>query len=144
MQECDREENTMDRVEKALERHSRGYNCCQAVACSFADTLGYSEDEVFRMGEGFGAGMGGMQCTCGAVSGAVMAAGMKNSSGKDQPGSKGQTYKLSGALAEKFREKNGSVICCELKGLTGGQVLRSCNGCIEDAVRLAEEVLDLK
>lgn len=134
----------MDRVKEALERHAMGYNCCQAVACSFAEALGYPEDVVFRMGEGFGAGMGGMQCTCGAVSGAVMTAGMKNSTGKDLPKSKGQTYQLSKTLAEKFQEKNGSVICCEIKGLTGGQVLRSCDGCIEDAVRLAEEVLDLE
>lgn len=131
----------MDHVKEALERHSKGYNCCQAVACSFAEELGYSEDQVFRMGEGFGAGMGGMQCTCGAVSGAVMAAGMKNSTGTDQIGSKGKTYKLSSELAQKFQDKNGSVICCELKGLKDGKVLRSCNGCIEDAVRLAEEVL---
>ncbi len=30
----------------------------------------------FAAGEGFGAGMGGMQCTCGAVSGACMVAGL--------------------------------------------------------------------
>jgi C_GCAxxG_C_C family probable redox protein len=133
----------MDRVQKALERHAQGCNCCQAVACTFAEELGYDEDEVFRMGEGFGAGMGGMKCTCGAVSGAVMAAGMKNSAGKEQKGSKGKTYQLSKKICAGFEEKNGSLICCELKGLTGGPVLRSCDGCIEDAVRLAEEVLGL-
>lgn len=132
-----------DRVEEALERHAKGYNCCQAVACVFAEELGYKEDTVFRLAEGFGAGMGGMQCTCGAVSGAVMVAGMKNSTGAELPKSKGATYKLSKDVVENFRQKNGSVICSELKGIETRKVLRSCDGCIEDAVRIAEKVLGL-
>ena len=35
----------MNRCEKAVENHKKGYNCAQAVACVFADKLGYSEDE---------------------------------------------------------------------------------------------------
>ena len=64
------------RVEKALENHGKGYNCCQAVACAYADLVGVDENLIFAAGEGFGAGMGGMQCTCGAVSGACMVAGL--------------------------------------------------------------------
>ena len=64
------------RVEKALENHGKGYNCCQAVACAYAELVGVDENLIFAAGEGFGAGMGGMQCTCGAVSGACMVAGL--------------------------------------------------------------------
>lgn len=88
--------------------------------------------------------MGGMQCTCGALSGAVMAAGMKNSRMNGETLTKGSTYLLSKQMANKFQEKNGSVICKELKGLESGKVLRSCQGCIEDAVQIAEEVLGLE
>ena len=70
-----------ERIQKALENHKKGMNCCQAVACAFADVMDVDENTIFKLGEGFGAGMGGMQCTCGAVSGAVLVAGMKNSSG---------------------------------------------------------------
>ncbi len=133
----------MDRVEKALEFHKKGYNCCQAVACVFAEELGIDEQLMFRVCEGFGAGMGGMQCTCGAVSGAVAAAGMKNSTGNVADCTKGGTYQLSKAMVNRFREKNGSVICGEIKGLETKKVLRSCDGCIEDAVRIAEEELGL-
>lgn len=134
----------MDRVQKALENHREGMNCCQAVACAFADALGADEDLVFAMGEGFGAGMGGMECTCGAVSGAVLVAGLKNSS-KDRknPVTKGKTYQLSKAIVKEFREKNGSVICKELKGVGTGKILRSCDGCIEDAARLTQQILEL-
>ncbi|MCI7442072.1 MAG: C-GCAxxG-C-C family protein, partial [Clostridium sp.] len=41
----------------------------------------------------------------------------------------------------EFREKNTSVICRELKGVDTNVVLRSCDGCIEDAARIAYNVL---
>jgi len=55
---------------------------------------------------------------------------------------KAATYKLSKALVNGFRAANGSTLCGDLKGLTGGPVLRSCDGCIEDALRLTIEVLE--
>ena len=130
------------RVEKTLENHKKGYNCCQAVACAYCDLVGMDEETMFKAGEAFGAGMGGMQATCGAVSGAVLLAGLKNSSGDlKNPTSKGATYKLSKEIVARFREKNGSVICKELKGMDTGCPLRSCDGCIEDAAAIAEAVL---
>lgn len=132
------------RVEEAANRHENGHNCAQAVACSFAKELGYDEKVIFQASEAFGAGMGGMECTCGAVCGAVMAAGMKNSVMGGEKLTKASTYQLSKKITEKFREKNGSVICRELKGMDTGKVLRSCPGCIEDAVHITEEVLGLE
>ena len=41
----------------------------------------------------------------------------------------------------EFLEKNQSVVCEELKGVETGNVLRSCNGCIKDAVILAGKIL---
>ena len=41
------------RVEKALENHGKGYNCCQAVACAYADLVGVDENLIFAAGEGF-------------------------------------------------------------------------------------------
>ena len=73
------------------------------------------EKTVFQAGEGFGLGMGGMDATCGALSGAVMLAGLKNSDGAiDAPGTKQDTYKLSRELVSRFKEKTGSTVCREL------------------------------
>ena len=85
--------------------------------------------------------VGAVAVNCGALSGAVALAGLKNSQGNAQKQTKGSTYKLSKELVRRFREKNQTVICRELKGLETGQVLRSCDGCIRDAARLAEELL---
>ena len=129
------------RVAKALEYHKKGYNCAQAVACAYADLFGVDEKTAFRMTEGFGFGMGAMG-TCGAVSGMTFIAGLKNSDGNlDAPATKKGTYKLSKTMLKACEEKNGSVICREIKGVETGKVLRTCDGCIEDAARLIEENL---
>ncbi|MCH3972423.1 MAG: C-GCAxxG-C-C family protein [Oscillospiraceae bacterium] len=128
------------RIRKALERHRSGYNCCQAVACTYCDLVGVSEDQMFRMAEGFGAGMGGMKETCGALSGAVLLAGMKNSGGMRQR-TKAETYQLSRQLVDGFLQKDGSAVCKDLKGADSGIPLRSCDGCIEDACTLVEQIL---
>lgn len=132
----------MNRIEKALENHKKGYNCSQSVACAFCDKTGFSEADLFRIMEAFGLGGGDMQGTCGAVAGAEAIAGLLSSTGNlDNPNSKQKTYQTSRELNAKFREKNGSTICKELKGVETGKALRSCDGCIEDATRLVCELL---
>ena len=129
------------RVEKTIELHKKGYNCAQAVACAYCDLVGVDEDTMFKMAEGLGAGMGGMEGTCGAVSGAVLLAGMANSHGKEARDSKAATYRLSKTIRLAFKEKNQSVICKDLKGVETKKVLRSCDGCIEDAAAIVETLL---
>ena len=130
------------RVEETIKRHDKGYNCAQAVACTYCDLVGMDEETMFKLTEGFGAGMGGMEGTCGAVSGACALAGMKRSSGNlDAPDSKAKTYGLSREIVNEFKEQNGSVVCKELKGIGTGKVLRSCPDCIQDAAIFAEKVL---
>lgn len=129
------------RVARALEMHKAGYNCAQCVACACADLVDLDVDEAFCLMEGFGGGMGGFSETCGAISGGVALLGYMNSGGTANPRTKGATYKLSRELVQRFREANGSTLCPELKGLSGGPVLRSCDGCIEDGVRLTMDIL---
>lgn len=129
------------RAEKAVALHDKGYNCAQAVVCTYCDLFGIDEESAYRLSEGFGLGMGLMD-VCGALSGAFMLAGLKNSAGIDQPGkTKGSTYKLNKALAKAFAEKNSSIHCKDLKGVETGKVLRSCAGCIEDACAFVEAQL---
>lgn len=130
------------RVEKTLEKRKQGYNCAQSVACTYCDLVGMDEKTMFQMTEALGAGMGNMEGTCGAVSAACVLAGLKNSTGNLQaPNSNKDTAKLSGAILDRFIEKNQSVICKDLKGVDTGKALRSCPGCIQDAAALAEEIL---
>ena len=127
---------------QAAEYHARGFNCAQAVACTLAPAVGLDPETAFTLTEGFGAGMGGMTETCGAISGAVAVMGFVMSDGMENPKTKGQTYKLSREIAKRFGEKNTTTICGTLKGIGSDQgPLRSCPGCIDDAVEIACDVL---
>lgn len=131
-----------ERVAEIKDKHTRGYNCAQIVLCSYAEELGIDEETLFRISEGFGAGMGGMMQTCGAVTAMFMALGLANSSGDLQAcDTKPQTMKKVRELAAEFEQKNGSIVCRELKGNDTGKVLRSCDGCIEDGIRILGEYL---
>ncbi len=58
-----------------------------------------------------------------------MLAGFKNSDGQlNDPKTKAETYKLSARSVRRFEEKNGSLICRDLKGIDTGTVLRTCPG----------------
>ena len=118
---------------QAAEYHARGFNCAQA---------GLDPQTAFTLTEGFGAGMGGMTETCGAISGAVAIMGFVMSDGMENPKTKGQTYKLSREIAKRFGEKNTTTVCGTLKGIGSDKgPLRSCPGCIDDAVEIACDVL---
>lgn len=134
----------MTKQERAARLHGNGYNCCQAVLLTFCDELGVDPVTAFKIGEGFGLGMGGMENTCGALSGAIMLAGLKNSDGDlDHPKTKAGTYRISRELTEAFKEKTGALVCRDLKGIDTGKVLCSCPKCIDSAVQIIEEILGL-
>lgn len=93
------------------------------------------------MAEGFGFGMGLME-TCGALTGAFLLAGLKNSKGYKNPGeTKAQTYRVTKKLAAAFQARNGTYLCRELKGVADGKVRRSCPDCIADGCELVEKFL---
>lgn len=126
------------RVEQTIERHKKGYNCAQAVACTYCDLFGVDEQTAYKMSEGFGLGMG-QQNVCGALTGALMLAGLENSGGVETPGTtKGATYRKARELAEKFKDTTGALLCKDIKA---GPKKYSCEGCILHAAHLVEENL---
>lgn len=132
----------MNHKEKADMLHKKGYNCCQSVLIAFQDELKVDPEILFRIGEGFGLGMGNMDQTCGALSAAVMIAGLKNSDGNlAEPKSKRATYQLADKLQKSFLEKSGALVCRELKGIKTGKVLCPCPVCISNAVEIVEDML---
>ncbi len=129
------------RVEKAVKNRQSGYNCSQAVACAFCEELGIDEEQMYQVLEGFGLGMGCMEGVCGAISGAVAIAGMKVNRNPQLPGgNRKETYQISREIITRFKEKNKSIICKELKGVDTGKPLRDCQGCVADAAAILESI----
>ncbi len=129
------------KLKKAIENHCKGYNCSQAVACAYYDVLGMEEEQVFRLAEGFGSGMGGLRETCGAVTGMFMVASyLKSDGNREQNDSRQSCYKSVYELAKQFEEKNGTLICRDLLKCEQHQRHEKlCTSYVEDAVILLEE-----
>lgn len=126
----------------ATERFEKMYNCCQAVVCAYCEELGVKEEDVFRMTEGFGLGMGGLKDTCGAVTGMFLTIGLKNSAGdrNDPYATKKDTYEKILKAAEVFRQRMGSIYCRDLKTEEGPQPLPCCKKCVEEAAAIIDEM----
>ena len=122
-----------ERMEYAAKR-KREMNCCQAVLVAFADRLGKSEDELLRLGSGFGSGMATMEGTCGALVGAIIVSSLLSPDGEARNNSR--------AIMSRFKELcGGATICRDLKGIGTGKVLCSCEDCVRNAVRAVGEAL---
>jgi len=135
----------MDRAEAAVAKYRNGYNCCQAVACVFAEETGMDESMLYRMCEGFGGGMGTAQGVCGAISGAAILAGLVHSDGNTEHAgqTKARTTRAAGLMQKRFAEQAKALICREIKTGNEGKAFTSCPDCIRIAVRLVEEELGL-
>ena len=108
----------MSEKERAVELFKEGYNCSQSVFVAFCHRFGLDEETAKKISAGLGGGLGRMREVCGAVSGAAMVIGSicAGVDGKDSE-SKQKNYELVREFADRFKEKNGSIICRELLGL---------------------------
>ena len=144
----------MTNSEKAVSYFRNSFNCSQSVFASFAPQFGIPETEAFKIACSFGAGMGRMQETCGAVTGAFMVIGLKHDKyNVDDKVSKEITYEKVQEFSKKFTEINSSLNCKDLIGIDlstkEGMDLaherdvfeKQCVKYIQDAVGILEGVL---
>ena len=104
----------MTRAEHAAELFAGGYNCAQAVAIAFCDVTGFTKEQTAKMVSPFGGGFGRLREVCGAVSGMTFVFGCLY--GYEAPDHEAQmhVYETEQALAGKFRELAGSIVCREI------------------------------
>ena len=105
----------MEHRELAEQLFHEGYNCAQSVFCAFCDVTGFEQDAAARLASSFGGGIGRLREVCGAVSGAMMVFGYLRgySDPTDQEAKKALCAKVQ-EFAQRFRERNGTIICREL------------------------------
>ena len=101
--------------EESEKAFKAGFNCAQSVFIPFARDQGLGADIAARIASSFGAGMGRMQETCGAVTGALMAIGLDCgfAAGDDQSG-KDRALARTKEFIAAFRSEFGTVLCKEL------------------------------
>ncbi len=116
----------MSRAEKAKELFMQGYACSQAVLLAFADLTGLDESTLKRLSLPFGGGLGRLRLTCGAVSGMAFVVGLVLAGDENTPENKKETYRFVQEVCQRFKDKNGSLICSEL--LEGAKVQTTVGG----------------
>jgi C_GCAxxG_C_C family probable redox protein len=139
----------MEKKEKAIRYFREGYNCSQAVLLACA---GESETGA-RVSAAFGGGMGRLQKTCGAVTGAYIYFGMKyGSQGLPAENDKIRVYDRVKRFNRMFVERNGTDLCSELLGEDlntpeGKAKIREkdlhskvCEKCISDSIDIIEQI----
>jgi C_GCAxxG_C_C family probable redox protein len=140
---------------QAIEIFKGDYNCAQSVLAVFAEELGLSKDEAFKIANPFGAGIAFMQECCGAVSGALMAIGLKY--GKGENGShedKEIAYDMARHFIAEFKKLHHTVCCnklldnldmCTAEGME--EIMERdffrlrCANFVQDAVKITEKIV---
>lgn len=131
----------------------KGIDCSQVVAGAFAEELGITTDEAYKMAAAFGGGMG-LGETCGAVVGAMIVLGLKY--GHHDVEHMEQKDIMNAKRAEflqKFQEKYGVCNCKGLlkhdiskqeemqKILDEGLLFDFCPEVVKDSIDILKEIL---
>ena len=111
----------MNKPEIAVECFNGGFSCSQSVFSTYAKELGIEKEQALKIACAFGGGMVGMGDTCGAVTGAMMAIGLKYGKFDAQDNAaKSLTYDEVKLFMDEFKMRNSSIICRELLGYNPG------------------------
>ena len=102
---------------KAAEYFGKDYNCAQSVLLAMQDYYGVPKSELIpKIATPFGAGIGRCGSLCGALTGAVLAIGLKHGTDTTNLKEKEKSYELAQKLYKRFVEVWGSPFCRELIG----------------------------
>lgn len=145
----------MNKTERAVTRFETGFSCSQAVFSPYAEEMGLDKNTALKIAGTFGGGMGRTGQTCGAVTGALMALGLKyGATDAADKETKEQAYVLVQEFSRRFATRNGDDLSC--KGLLGcdistpdGQKMAAelglyksiCPKLVKDAAEIVEELL---
>jgi len=145
----------MKKSKYALDKFESGKNCAQSVVLSFADDLKMNKETAEAMTSGFGAGMGRLHKTCGALTGSFMVIGRhysltENDSEEKSAKTNLKIQKLDSDFTNKFESSNcGVLIGTDLKTEEGREFFSEnnvkeniCNDCVGYCVGWLEENLE--
>jgi C_GCAxxG_C_C family probable redox protein len=143
-----------NRGEEALALMQKYGSCCSGVLAAYASGVGMDQDFAGAAGRGMAGGIGGLGNVCGAVSGAVIAIGLKTTTEDNiydmEAGFK--TMEIVREFVARFEEEHSSIQCRELIGYDISSKEKSalamkenafekCPGYVESAVNILDELL---
>ncbi len=140
---------------EALNAFNLGLNCAQSVVTVFSEDLNFDNLQSLNLAFGFGGGMGRLQETCGAVTGAFMVLGIYNSKKQmDLSHRKEACYSMIRKFNEQFLSIHGSTKCrtllnCDMNTEEGRLYMKKhnlrktvCEKCISGSVRIIRKLIN--
>lgn len=144
----------MTNVEDALSLFKNGFRCSQAILSTYGLQFGLDQELALKLASPFGGGMGSLGNTCGAVTGAIMVIGLKYGNSKvGEIKKKEKANQITKDFVEKFKSRNGSVMCRELldcdistpegrnKAIEEKLFIEICPNLVRDSAEILEELL---
>ncbi|WP_430814122.1 C-GCAxxG-C-C family protein [Carboxylicivirga sp. RSCT41] len=141
------------KITTAIDAFYNGNNCAQSVIKAYVDDLDVNEQQALNMALGFGGGMGRMQKACGAVTGAYMVIGLRNSKVIDDVEECGErTPEMIQSFRKKFCDRHQTDQCvhllgCDIRTEAGRQIFNEnklkdkvCSKCIESSITILEDL----
>jgi C_GCAxxG_C_C family probable redox protein len=132
----------LEKIRLTAEEYYRSgdFYCSEAIVKTIKDAFSLSvSDDVIAMASGFPVGIGKAGCTCGAVSGGVIALGMVF--GRTAPKDKkvDKAMKLSRELHEIFKKRHKCLCCRTLNRYMIMGSSRQMKQCIAFTGEMAQE-----
>ena len=101
--------------ERAAKCFESDFNCAESVLMSLAELIGVKSELIPKIATPFGGGIGRRGSVCGALTGGIIAIGLKF--GRSEPKDterKEESYKKALELFKRFEKKFGSALCYDL------------------------------
>ncbi|MBE0520545.1 C_GCAxxG_C_C family protein [Candidatus Bathyarchaeota archaeon] len=103
-------------VEKAVSHFKEGYNCAQSVLLAMQKFWNVENPLEPKVASAFGGGIGRRGSLCGALTGGVIAIGLKYGTNKPIVEEREKAYSLALKFYNRFKKDCGGVLCRDLIG----------------------------
>lgn len=106
---------------KAFKYEKEYYGCSQCVLLAVQEVFGLENEDVFKAATGFAGGIGFKGSVCGALTGGIMAIGLKYGRDvqtflrHDPEKTRFKTFRLTRKLWKKFEKTYESCICQDIQ-----------------------------
>lgn len=101
---------------RAMAHFKKGYNCAQSVLLAMFEHWNGKDDLIPKVACGFGGGIGRCGSLCGALTGGVMAIGVRYGTNEPSLEKRLKAYAVSSGFYNWFGKQHGNVMCRELIG----------------------------
>ncbi len=144
----------MTNIEDAVSLFKKGFRCSQAILSTYGIQFGLDQELALKLASPFGAGMGSLGNTCGAVTGAFMVLGLKYGNSKvGEMKKKEKAYEITKEFVERFKSRNSTIMCkdllnCDISTFEGRNkaieekfFIEICPKFVRDSAEILEELL---